>query len=157
MQNIAEEYALQDVQINALDITRTFLDKILAVKRHATCGTISSKVRHIYDVTVLYERDDIQRFLSDADTLKELLTRQKKPTDSILKREVPPYNTILLVHMIFRRGGSTSMIAFDVSMKSCTRICSTLMNAKTLTKRLVRLKRFTIFSYRSRNNHLSPT
>lgn len=78
MQNIAEEYALQDVQINALDITRTFLDKILAVKRHATCGTISSKVRHIYDVTVLYERDDIQRFLSDADTLKELLTKTKE-------------------------------------------------------------------------------
>lgn len=78
MQDVAEEYALRDVHINALDITRTFLDKVLAVKRHATCGNIGSKVRHIYDVTVLFERDDIQHLLSDINTLKKLLATTKE-------------------------------------------------------------------------------
>lgn len=42
------EYELHSVSINALAIERTFLDKVMAVKRHALCGTLDRKVRHIY-------------------------------------------------------------------------------------------------------------
>ena len=78
MQDIIVEFNLQEVKVNTLDITRTFLDK---VKRHAICGTLPRKVRHIYDVTMLFKRDDIQDFLKDTEKLKYLL-KLTKETDS---------------------------------------------------------------------------
>ena len=81
MQDAAAEFDLEEVSVNALDISRTFLDKVMSVKRHAICGTLPSKVRHIYDVTVLLRRKDIQAFLNDSEHLKELI-RLTKDTDS---------------------------------------------------------------------------
>lgn len=81
MEDVAEEYGLVAVRINTLAIERIFLDKVMSVKRHAVCGTLEGKVRHIYDVTVLLEREDIQSFLSNGDELKELLQKTKN-TDS---------------------------------------------------------------------------
>ena len=81
MQDVVTEFKLQDVNVNTLDITRTFVDKVMTVKRHAICGTLSRKVRHIYDVTVLLDRSDIQDFLKDTEQLKQLL-KLTKETDS---------------------------------------------------------------------------
>lgn len=81
MNDAVAEFELQEVSVNTLDITRTFLDKAMSVKRHAICGTLSGKVRHIYDVTVLLERSDIQEFLKDTVQLKHLLSLTKE-TDS---------------------------------------------------------------------------
>lgn len=81
MQDIIVEFNLQEVKVNTLDITRTFLDKVMSVKRHAICGTLPRKVRHIYDVTMLFKRDDIQDFLKDTEKLKYLL-KLTKETDS---------------------------------------------------------------------------
>ena len=72
------EFELCDVSVNTLDITRTFLDKVMAVKRHAVCSNILAKVRHIYDVTMLFKRDEIQKFLSETDALRDLLEKTKK-------------------------------------------------------------------------------
>ncbi len=89
MQDAVTEFGLQEVQVNTLDITRTFLDKVLSVKRHAICGTLPRKVRHIYDVTVLLDRSDIQDFLKNTEELKQLL-KLTKETDSfyLQKRNV---------------------------------------------------------------------
>ncbi len=89
MGDVVAEFDLQAVCVNTLDITRTFLDKVMSVKRHAICGTLPRKVRHIYDVTVLFDRDDIQAFLNDSKQLKHLL-RLTKETDSyyLQKRNV---------------------------------------------------------------------
>ena len=81
MHNVVEEFDLQEANVNTLDITRTFLDKVMSVKRHAICGTLPGKVRHIYDVTVLLDRSDIQKFLKDTEHLKQLLSLTKE-TDS---------------------------------------------------------------------------
>ena len=82
MHNVVEEFDLQEVNVNTLDITRTFLDKVMSVKRHAICGTLPGKVRHIYDVTVLMDRSDIQKCLKDTEHLKQLLSLTKE-TDSL--------------------------------------------------------------------------
>ena len=82
MHNVVEEFDLQEVNVNTLDITRTFLDKVMSVKRHSICGTLPGKVRHIYDVTVLLDRSDIQKFLKDTEHLKQLLSLTKE-TDSL--------------------------------------------------------------------------
>lgn len=81
MTDAVSEFELKEVAVNTLDITRTFLDKLMSVKRHAICGTLPKKVRHIYDVTVLYDRADIKAFLADKAKLKPLLELTKK-TDS---------------------------------------------------------------------------
>ena len=82
MHNVVEEFDLQEVNVNTLDITRTFLDKVMSVKRHAICGTLPGEVRHIYDVTVLMDRSDIQKCLKDTEHLKQLLSLTKE-TDSL--------------------------------------------------------------------------
>ena len=67
--------------VNTLNIERTFVDKLMSVKRHAICGNMEAKVRHIYDVTRLYAMPEIQTFLSDRTELKRLI-RLTKDTDS---------------------------------------------------------------------------
>ena len=84
--DVVREYELEAVQINTLRIERTFLDKVMLVKRHAICGTIGGKVRHIYDVTVLYERPDIQAFLANRKGLKELLQKTKETDEFYLSK-----------------------------------------------------------------------
>lgn len=69
------------VVINTLHIERTFIDKIMSVKRHALCGSLDRKVRHIYDVTRLFQMPEIQDFLVDKDELKRLVQITKE-TDS---------------------------------------------------------------------------
>lgn len=76
-----ERFELSLVEINTLNIERTFIDKIMSVRRHAICGTLGKKVRHIYDVTRLFQMPEIQVFLEDEEELKHLL-RLTKETDS---------------------------------------------------------------------------
>ena len=72
-QQILDEYGLQEISVNVLDIRRTFIDKLLAVKRHAICGTLRNKVRHVYDIKKLMERVDIRDFLDDTAELKRII------------------------------------------------------------------------------------
>lgn len=84
------EYGLVPVELNVLNIERTFLDKIMAVKRHAICGTLSGKVRHIYDVMRLFAMPENQAFLQDNKELKRLITLTKETDSAYLeKRNIP--------------------------------------------------------------------
>lgn len=83
-------FELNTVELNVLNIERTFIDKIMAVKRHAYCGTLNEKVRHIYDVVRLYNMPEIKAFLENKDELKRLI-QLTKGTDSFYleKRSTP--------------------------------------------------------------------
>lgn len=74
-------YELEEIRVNALDITRTFVDKLMSVKRHAICGSMEAKVRHIYDITRLYQLPEIKAFLQDREELQRLM-RITKETDA---------------------------------------------------------------------------
>ena len=76
-----EEFGLKEVVLNVLDISRTFIDKVMAVKRHTIIGTINAKVRHIYDVRKLFEREEIKNFLNNEKLLKQMV-QDVKMTDS---------------------------------------------------------------------------
>ena len=84
------EFELESIAINVLNIERTFLDKIMAVKRHAFCGTIKDKARHIYDVTKLLALPEIKQFLNNTNELKKLIILTKE-TDAFYleKRNCP--------------------------------------------------------------------
>lgn len=75
------KFELDSVELNVLNIERTFVDKLMSVKRHAICGTLGNKVRHVYDVTRLYGLPEIKEFLNNTDELKCLM-RITKDTDS---------------------------------------------------------------------------
>ena len=74
-------FELQEVTLNVLNIERTFVDKLMSVKRHAICGTIEKKVRHVYDVARLFDLPEIKAFLEDKTELKRLISITKD-TDS---------------------------------------------------------------------------
>lgn len=80
-EDLIKKYELEEVTLNVLNIERTFIDKVMAVKRHALCGTLKNKVRHIYDVVKLYELECIKEFLKNADELKKIILITKQ-TDS---------------------------------------------------------------------------
>ncbi len=88
--NEISDFELNSVTVCVLDIERTFIDKIMSVKRHALCSTLTNKVRHIYDVTQLFGIPEIRNLLNDKDKLKELI-RITKDTDShyLEKRNIP--------------------------------------------------------------------
>ena len=96
MDDDINKFGLCEVAINTLSIDRTFIDKIMSVKRHAICGSLNRKVRHIYDVTKLYRMDEIKQFLADKAELKRLL-RKTKETDTyyLQKRDIATvYNPV---------------------------------------------------------------
>lgn len=84
-----KKYNLVPVTLNVLNIERTFIDKVMSVKRHAICGNLDKKVRHIYDVVRLFRMNEIKIFLQNKEELKRIIQVTKK-TDSyyLLKREV---------------------------------------------------------------------
>lgn len=81
-----ERFELQEVTLNVLNIERTFVDKLMSVKRHAICGTIEKKVRHIYDVTRLFELPEIKVFLENKAELKRLISITKDTDSFYLKK-----------------------------------------------------------------------
>ena len=89
-EDVVDEYELTEISVNVLNIERTFVDKIMSVKRHSICGTIKTKARHIYDVTRLFQMSEIQAFLANKDELKRLIVLTKQ-TDSVYleKRNIP--------------------------------------------------------------------
>jgi predicted nucleotidyltransferase component of viral defense system len=90
MLSVIKEYELNQIELNTLCIERTFIDKIMSVKRHAICRSLGMKVRHIYDVVKLFEMDVIQDFLQKKDEVKEIVSKVKH-TDSyyLEKRDIP--------------------------------------------------------------------
>lgn len=81
-----EKFGLKDITLNVLNIERTFVDKLMSVKRHAICGSIEKKVRHIYDVARLFSLPEIQTFLADKDELKRLIEITKQTDSYYLKK-----------------------------------------------------------------------
>ena len=75
------KYELEEITLNVLNIERTFVDKLMSVKRHAICGSIEKKVRHIYDVVRLFSLPQVKEFIEDKAELKRLIAITKQ-TDS---------------------------------------------------------------------------
>ena len=83
-----QKFELASVTLNVLHIERTFIDKIMSVKRHAICGSLDKKVRHIYDVARLFTLPEIQGFLSDKTELKRLIQATKETDSYYLEKRV---------------------------------------------------------------------
>ena len=58
----------------------------MSVKRHAVCGRLAEKVRHIYDVKRLFSLPEIQTFLQETTELKRLMQITKETDSFYLSR-----------------------------------------------------------------------
>ncbi len=81
-----KEMNLREIEINVLCITRTFVDKLFAIKRHCYMGTITSKIRHVYDVYKMFDQEDIKNLLLDKTELKRLIELTRESNNTYLKR-----------------------------------------------------------------------
>lgn len=98
------EYELREVTVNVLNVERTFIDKVMSVKRHALSGTLSSKVRHIYDVVRLYQLPEIQQFLQNKIALKSIVRITKETDVPTWRNEKSLFSLIQQRHTIFNFG-----------------------------------------------------
>ena len=60
-----DEFGLHDFKINVLNYKRTFVEKISAITRacfesDASLNELKRKIRHLYDITMLYRREEIK-------------------------------------------------------------------------------------------------
>lgn len=96
-QDVIKKYEIKEIEINVLKIERTFLDKVMAIKRHAYAGDLNVKVRHIYDVKILFNLAEIKDFLKNKSELKRIIQLVKKTDSFYLKKRNPPkgYNPTL--------------------------------------------------------------
>jgi predicted nucleotidyltransferase component of viral defense system len=86
---------LHAIQIQTVDIRQTFVEKLLAIRRHALLGTLVFKVRHLYDVVRLSQIESIQTLLLDRTNFKALFKRiQAQDEIYYVKRHQTPLITI---------------------------------------------------------------
>ena len=84
------KFQLTKIELPVLAITRTFVDKLFAVKRHALIGSLSQKSRHIYDVVKLYDHHEIRQLLADKKALKDLVQLTKQSDSVYLQKRTMP-------------------------------------------------------------------
>lgn len=85
------EYKLEPIKINTLDFRKTFLEKIFAIldnseKYRGNKEEFGSKIRHLYDIFLLYEKDEIKEFINN-DEFWEMANNITKENDIALERE----------------------------------------------------------------------
>lgn len=76
--DVIEELKLKEITLYVLDISRTFIDKVFAVKKIALANQLIQKTRHIYDVVKLYYNNEIQQLLIDVNRLKAIISLTKE-------------------------------------------------------------------------------
>ncbi len=66
-----EEFGLEYFSVNVLNKKRTFVEKIFAILDFSFAddyqGTLSNKIRHVYDISKLYNDKDVQDFFHSKD------------------------------------------------------------------------------------------
>jgi hypothetical protein len=71
--NLLSKYELEPFEINVLDKKRTFSEKILAIARYSKFNDenaeLKSKIRHFYDICMLFRLSEIKIFVNSDDFL----------------------------------------------------------------------------------------
>ena len=74
---VITKYALNPFEVSVLDLERTFCEKISAIARASYDGDaeLQRKIRHFYDIHLLLQKPELQRFLgsSDFDAMMEIV------------------------------------------------------------------------------------
>jgi predicted nucleotidyltransferase component of viral defense system len=84
------QFGLEDFEVKALAVERTFCEKIISLVRFSYTGNplkdLSSKVRHTYDLTLLINLDTIKNFVN-SDLFDTMLLQVAKDDDKAIPND----------------------------------------------------------------------
>ncbi len=75
---MSEVYEIKPFDIETISLERIFIDKVFASQFYYTRKKYSDVAKHIYDLTVLFSDDKIQKFLHDKQRLLQMIRYERK-------------------------------------------------------------------------------
>lgn len=77
---LEEQFDVTKIEIEIIKLERMFIDKIFAVEFYYIRNMYTDTAKHLYDISVLFNNDRIQKLLNDKDELNKLIDykRQEK-------------------------------------------------------------------------------
>lgn len=75
-----EQFDVTKIEIEIIKLERMFIDKIFAAEFYYIRNMYTDTAKHLYDISVLFNNDKIQKLLNDKDELNKLIDykRQEK-------------------------------------------------------------------------------
>lgn len=77
---LEEQFDVTKIEIEIIKLERMFIDKIFAAEFYYIKNMYTDTAKHLYDISVLFNNDKIQKLLNDKDELNKLIDykRQEK-------------------------------------------------------------------------------
>lgn len=75
---LTEQYAVKPFEIETISLERIFIDKIFAAEFYFSRGSFGDVAKHVYDLTVLLENEQIVDFLKDKQCVKKIVGFKRK-------------------------------------------------------------------------------
>jgi len=77
---LEEQFDITKIEIEIIKLERMFIDKIFAAEFYYIRNMYTDTAKHLYDISVLFNNDKIQKLLNDKDELNKLIDykRQEK-------------------------------------------------------------------------------
>lgn len=85
---LREQYNVKPFIVETISLERIFIDKVFAAQFYFERNMFGDVAKHVYDLTVLLDNEQINRFLSDADRVKSIIALKRKE-ELIRKGGVP--------------------------------------------------------------------
>ena len=74
---LEEEHDVRPFLVPTITLERIFIDKVFALEYYFARSKFQDVSKHAYDLTILLETEDIQRFLKDENWLKEVISCER--------------------------------------------------------------------------------
>ncbi len=75
---LKEKYDICDFNINIITLERIFVDKIFAVEFYYIRNMYFDAAKHLYDIAIMYQKDEIKNLLKNKNLLNELISYKRK-------------------------------------------------------------------------------
>lgn len=75
---LEEQFDVTKIEIEIIKLERMFIDKIFAVEFYYIRNMYTDTAKHLYDISVLFNNDRIQKLLNDKDELNKLIDYKRQ-------------------------------------------------------------------------------
>lgn len=75
---LREQYNVKPFIVETISLERIFIDKVFAAQFYFERNMFGDVAKHVYDLTVLLDNEQINRFLSDADRVRSIIALKRK-------------------------------------------------------------------------------
>lgn len=75
---LEEQFDVTKIEIEIIKLERMFIDKIFAVEFYYIKNMYTDTAKHLYDISVLFNNDKIQKLLNDKDELNKLIDYKRQ-------------------------------------------------------------------------------